>query len=466
MKDKVTRVLAVADRAHGAEWIQLFLEQQNFEVRVAHDGRAAELLCSLWRPEIVLLDLMPDFDGLALMRRLKDSLFPPLIIVVSGCATVARAVEALTSGAFSLLEKPIEPRHLLEVLLKARAAISAAAESAATVEEGSVESLGELLSVNPRMHRLFELIRAAAPTDANVLIVGENGTGKELVASAVHELSLRREKTFVRINCAAIPSELLESELFGYRRGAFTGALADRKGLFELADGGSVLLDEIGEMPPYLQAKLLRVLQDREFRPVGGTTPVRADFRLICATNVEPVEAIRSGRLREDLYFRLNTIALAVPPLRERHGDIALLARHFLRQYGARHGRELRGFQQAALLALECHAWPGNVRELQHVMERAVILAQGPLITVKDLPESIQKPTAPRTASLLPTGCSLEELERLAILQTLELTSWNKQATARILGIHRPTLYNKLRKYRLWRGQERPQPQEADVPES
>jgi transcriptional regulator with PAS, ATPase and Fis domain len=248
-----------------------------------------------------------------------------------------------------------------------------------------------------------------------------------------------------------VPGELLESEFFGHCRGAFTGAQADRPGLFEQAHRGSVLLDEIGEMAPPLQIKLLRVLQDHEFRPVGGHTSVRADFRLICATNVDPAEAVRRGTLREDLYFRLNTITLALPPLRDRQGDIPLLARYFLEEYARRYGRPVRGFQQAAMQQLERHGWPGNVRELQHVVERAVILAAGPLIAAEELPDAVrtQQPR-PSGGSMLPT-CTLEDLERLAIVQALELTSWNKQATARILGIHRPTLYNKLRKYRLWR---------------
>jgi transcriptional regulator with PAS, ATPase and Fis domain len=330
------------------------------------------------------------------------------------------------------------------------------------------QQLGRLLSRAPAMFHAFELMRTAAPTNVNVLILGENGTGKELAASAIHELSLRSDRPFVRINCAAIPSELLESELFGYRRGAFTGAMADKKGLFEVASKGSLLLDEIGEMPVHLQVKLLRVLQDREFMPVGATTSVKADFRLICATNIDPMEQVRVGKLRKDLYFRLNTIAVELPPLRERRPDIPLLAHAFLTQFSARHGRSLRGFEPAAIRALERHGWPGNVRELEHVIERAVILGRGPDIVVGDLAEAVTRPSntsVPRTAQL--GGCTLEELERIAILQTLEMTGWNKRATANMLGIHRPTLYNKLRKYQLWRREDRfrrePKPTDGPV---
>lgn len=451
MKTKPTRVLVVDDEQDTVDWMQIFLEQQGFEVRTALDGRTSELLCRLWRPDIVLLDLvLPDIDGLVLLSTIKELVPGTQVVVVSGRATVSRAVEALTGGAFSLIEKPVVPEQLLAVLEKAHGAREG--EPGQAEVNGELQSFCGMLSQCASMQRLFDLIRATAPTDANVLVIGENGTGKELVASAMHELSARREHPFIRINCAAIPSELLESELFGHRKGAFTGAALDKKGLLELAHRGSVLLDEIGEMPVQLQVKLLRVLQDREFRPVGGTASVKTDFRLICATNLDPVEAVRRGQLREDLYFRLNTITLPLPPLREREGDVPLLAQHFLKQFATQHNRDVRGFQQAALRMLERHSWPGNVRELQHVVERAVILATGPYITTSDLPDSVRGGRMRMTSgSNLPTGCTLEELERLAILQTLELTSWNKRATAKILGIHRPTLYNKLRKYRLWR---------------
>ncbi|MBA2354710.1 MAG: sigma 54-interacting transcriptional regulator, partial [Acidobacteria bacterium] len=317
--------------------------------------------------------------------------------------------------------------------------------------EPGVEGFGRLLTRSVAMRDAFRLARAAAPTDANVLIVGENGTGKELMASAVHEHSARAHAPFIRLNCAAIPSELLESELFGHRRGAFTGATADKKGLLEVADGGSVLFDEIADMSLGMQVKLLRVLQEREFRPVGGTASLRADVRLICITNVDPDEAVARGQLREDLFFRLNTIVLSLPPLREREGDIALLVSRFIGIFAERHRRILTGIEQAALRQLERHPWPGNVRELEHVIERAVILTTGPQIRVEDLPDTVRHPGTGLRTSSMPIGQSLEDLERLAIVQTLERTRGNKRAAAAILGIHRPTLYNKLRKYGLWR---------------
>jgi transcriptional regulator with PAS, ATPase and Fis domain len=300
------------------------------------------------------------------------------------------------------------------------------------------------------------MIRLAAPSGVNILVQGENGTGKELVAAALHALSPRAAGPFVKVNCAAIPAGLLESELFGHERGAFTGAVAGHKGLFEQSNRGSILLDEIGEMPLPLQAKLLRVLQESEIRPVGSTMPVKADFRLICATNVDVAQAIAGGRLRQDLYFRLNTIALQIPPLRERAGDVALLASRFLRRFADAYGRSVERFTDHALHVLDEYPWPGNVRELEHVVERAVILAVGTRIDAGDLPVTLrQTPARPAGEVSVPAGCSLEEVERLAILQTLELTDWNKRQAAKILGIHRPTLYNKLRKYRLWRREDR-----------
>ena len=434
------------------EYLQALLIGLGYDVRTAPDGHAAEVFTAIWNPQIILLDLVrPGSDAMELLRRFRARHPVTPVIVLSGHATVAKTVEALSAGAFSLLEKPVDPERLLALLEKA----ASRRESAAKAQ--TPESLGQMQSRSAAMRHLFAMIRTAAPTDVNVLIIGENGTGKELVATSLHELSARRLGKFVKMNCAAIPADLLEAELFGSRRGAYTGAVSDRKGLFEMAHRGSILLDEIAEMSPALQVKLLRVLQEREFRPLGGTTTIRADFRLICATNLDPDAAIASGHLREDLYFRLNTMVLTVPPLRERREDIGLLAQQFLTAFATRYSRPARQLDPGALLLLEQHDWRGNVRELEHVMERAVILAQGPAIGVADLPDSVRRPPKLDATSpvMLPGGCTLMELERLAILQTLERTSWNKRATASILGIHRPTLYNKMRKYRLWRPEDR-----------
>jgi two-component system, NtrC family, response regulator AtoC len=284
-----------------------------------------------------------------------------------------------------------------------------------------------------------------------VLVHGENGTGKELVASAIHQLSRRASGPFIKINCAAIPSDLIESELFGHRRGAFTGAVAERVGLLELADGGSVLFDEIGEMQPALQAKLLRVLQEHEFRPVGGSRVVKADFRLICATNIDLDAALADRRLREDLYFRINTVTMRIPPLRERPEDIPLLTEHFIEKYSTQHGRPVEQCSPEAMRLLQRYRWPGNVRELEHAIERAVIVSTSTAIIPADLPQAVHDTQAPTPATnfSIPPHHTLEEIERLAIIQTLERTRGNKRAAASILGVYRPTLYSKLRKYKI-----------------
>jgi DNA-binding NtrC family response regulator len=447
------RVLIADGDASSTGRLRGLLEPRGYDVRVAPDARTAEALGLAWRPDVVLLDLvLPDGDGLTLMRRLLQGEDAPGVVVVSAAATVRSTVAAIEAGAATVLEKPVDTNLLLPVLARL-------CDARADVPVGGQETteLGALSTRDPRMKALFDTIRLAAPTTVNVLIQGENGTGKELVAAALHEHSLRSRAPYVKINCAAMPAGLLESELFGHARGAFTGAIAGHKGLFEQADRGSILLDEVADMPMPLQAKLLRVLQDREFRPVGGTTAIRTDFRLICSTNVDAAQAIADGRLRQDLYFRLNTITLQVPPLREREGDVRLLAARFLRRFAAGYARDLEGFAEPALRLLDDYAWPGNVRELEHVVVRAVILANGSRIDPDDLPPAVRQGGKAREARdvTVPGGRSLEEVERLAILQTLELTDWNKRRTASILGIHRPTLYNKLRKHRLWRREDR-----------
>ena len=445
-------LIADGDRA-STERLRGLLEPCGYDVRVTSDARTAEVLAHAWQPHVVLLDLiLPDGGGLTLMRRLRQLAFAPEFVIVSAAATVRSTVEAIEAGAANVLEKPVDPALLTPLLARL-------GEDGHEVPRAGrdVTELGALATGDPAMRALFDTIRLAAPTTVNVLIQGENGTGKELVAAALHAHSRRSVGPFVKINCAAMPAGLLESELFGHARGAFTGAVAGHKGLFEQADRGSILLDEVAEMPLALQAKLLRVLQDREFRPVGATVAIKADFRLICATNIDAAQAIADGRLRQDLYFRLNTIALQVPPLRDRPGDVRLLAARFLRRFAKSYERAVDGFTEPALRLLDDYPWPGNVRELEHAVERAVILATGSRMGPDDLPPAIRLGRQPRVMRdvTVPAGCSLEEVERLAILQTLEQTDWNKRETARILGIHRPTLYNKLRKHRLWRREDR-----------
>src|SRR5678815_1552160 len=315
------RVLAIDDEPAMTEWLKMVIEAEGYEVRTALIGTRGEEIFKQWRPDVVVTDLMlPDLDGVQLLRRLKEIDPSPEVIVISGQGTIARAVEAGQAGAFFFLEKPVS-------------------------QDGLMNILGRAID---RMKELFELVESVAASDANILIQGENGTGKELIANAIHYNSNRVKGPFIKINCAAIPKDLIESELFGYKKGAFTGANTDKVGLFEMAEGGSLLLDEIGEMPPYLQTKLLRVLQEREYRPIGSDRLVHVDFRLICATNIDLDVALREGKLREDLYFRINTITLRVPPLRERSEDIPLLCNHFLAKFNQRYQKAVRSISPAA----------------------------------------------------------------------------------------------------------------------
>jgi len=297
------------------------------------------------------------------------------------------------------------------------------------------------------MHEVLELVESVAGSDANILIQGENGTGKELISNAIHYNSKRAKGPFIKINCAAIPKDLIESELFGYKKGAFTGATMDKEGLFEMAEGGSLLLDEIGEMPPYLQTKLLRVLQEREYRPIGSDRLVHVDFRLICATNIDLDTALREGKLREDLYFRINTITLRVPPVRERSEDIPLLCNHFLSKFNQRYQKNVKSISPAAYHLLIRNRWPGNVRELENAIERAVLVCKTGEIQPNDLPETIREEGTPAQEFTIPPHRSLAEIEKMAILQTLQRTNWNKQEAAQILGLYRPTLYSKMKKH-------------------
>jgi DNA-binding NtrC family response regulator len=446
-----TRVLIVDDEPDTAEWMTLLLDRAGYDVRSALNGAAALKACSEWSPEIVLADLiLPDIDGIALLREIKETGSHRQVIMVTGYGSVPKAVEAMRAGALTFIEKPVDADVLLAILDKAGEQATMAAENR-RLREDLKQSRGfpNVIARSEKMQQLFELMKMVAPTDASVLIQGENGTGKELVAAAIHEHSKRAAQPFIRINCAAIPADLIESELFGHRKGAFTGAVADKVGLIEMAHGGSILLDEIGEMPPALQVKMLRVLQEREFRPVGHTRTIRPDFRLICSTNIEINTALESGKLREDLYFRINTVTLTVPPLRERPEDIPLLAHHFIEKYAARHQRRVTSIHPEAARALLGSTWPGNVRELEHVIERAVIVAQAGTITCADLPEALIN-AKPRAAEfVVPPHQTLADLERSAILQTLERTRWNKRAAASILGVYRPTLYSKLKKYKI-----------------
>src|SRR3954470_260974 len=443
------RVLAIDDEPAMTEWLKMVIEADGYEVRTALIGTRGEEIFKQWRPDVVVTDLMlPDVDGIALLRRLKELDPWPEIIVISGNGTVARAVEAGQAGAFYFLEKPVTQDGLIDMIRKAVDRTQERAEHQQLKEQIRGQySFANIVGQSKKMKDLFELIESVAASDANILIQGENGSGKELIANAIHYNSNRVKGPFIKINCAAIPKDLIESELFGYKKGAFTGAMNDKIGLFEMAEGGSLLLDEIGEMPPYLQTKLLRVLQEREYRPIGSDRLVHVDFRLICATNIDLDSALREGKLREDLYFRINTITLRVPPLRERTEDIPLLCDHFLDKFRQRYQKNVKSLAPSVYHLLIRNRWPGNVRELENAIERAILVAKGTEITVGDLPETIREGAPGATDFAIPAHRTLAEIEKMAILQTLQRTNWNKQEAAQILGLYRPTLYSKMRKH-------------------
>ena len=443
------RVLAIDDEPAMTDWLKVVLEHAGYEVRTALIGVRGEELFKTWRPDAVLTDMMlPDVDGIELVRRFKELNPQSEVVVVSGQGNIPRAVEAIKAGASYFLEKPIDADGMLALLEKAIERTDLQAENRELKAKLAERyKFGNIIGRSKRMEELFELVESVAASEANILIQGDNGTGKELIANAIHYNSKRSKGPFIKINCAAIPKDLIESELFGYKKGAFTGALIDKEGLFEMAEGGSLLLDEIGEMPPYLQTKLLRVLQEREYRPIGSERIVHVDFRLICATNIDLEMALREGKLREDLYFRINTITLRVPPLRERTEDIPLLCDYFLEKFRQRYQKNVKTIAPAAYHLLIRNRWPGNVRELENAIERGALVAKGTEITVSDLPESIREESSPTAEFVIPPHRTLAEIERMAILQTLQRTNWNKQEAAQILGLYRPTLYSKMKKH-------------------
>ena len=438
------------------DWLKMVIEQAErvpgYEVRAAAIGTRGVEIFRTWRPDVVLLDLvLPDIDGIALLRQLKAIDDGPEMIVISGVGTITRALEAGQAGAFFFIEKSnLDPAGIVSILDRATDLQVERAQHERLKEQVRDQyAFSNIIGKSKKMRELFELIDAVAESDANILIQGENGCGKELIANAIHVRSGRAEGPFIKINCAALPKELIESELFGYKKGAFTGATTDKVGLLELAAGGSLLLDEIGEMPLLLQTKLLRVLQEREYRPIGSDRLVKVDFRLICATNVDPDAAIKDGRLREDLYFRINTVALRVAPLRERTEDLPLLSAHFLEKFNSRYQKNVKGISPAAYHLLIRFRWPGNVRELENAIERAVLVAKSPDVQPADLPDSIRGDAVAEDAFTVPPHHTLAEIERMAVLQTLQRTNWNKQEAAQILGLYRPTLYSKIKKHHI-----------------
>jgi len=446
------KILVVDDEPSITDGLRLLLGAEGYHVEVASSFGTAHAALERHTPDLVITDLqLPDDrqGGLSLLRLVKERSPDTEVIVITGHATVSEAVEATKSGAFYFVEKPFEPEQILLLVEKAMERRRLVTESESLRKHFQKQEFSNIIGGSKAMQMIYETIASVAKSDANVLIIGESGTGKELIANAIHFNSLRSASEFVKVNCSALPKELIESELFGYVKGAFTGAVQNRSGLVAQAKGGSLMLDEVGEMPIELQPKLLRVLEERRFRPVGSTETFEADFRLICATNREPREAIKEGLMREDLFYRISTITINVPPLRERAEDLQLLTDFFFQKFKDKYSRPLQGFTQTAYHRIFAHRWPGNVRELQNAIERAVLLAKGSRVEPEDLPFGEQSLEDTPQAFYIPPEMTLEEIERVAIEQTLKRTKGNKQAAAQVLGIYRPRLYSKIRKYRI-----------------
>jgi len=451
----MARLLIVDDEKGIRDALAQVFEYEGQEVRVAEDGPDALLVANTFQPDLVFLDVkMPGMDGLEVLARLGDESPGSLVIMISGHGTIDTALEATRRGAYDFLEKPLDTDRLL-VTLRRALELKGLTESMAELRS-QVESRYEIVGNSVPIRRVLERVEKVAATDARILISGENGTGKELVARAIHRLSSRSDTVFIEVNCAAIPSELIESELFGHLRGSFTGAFADRAGKFEQANGGTLFLDEIGDMSRDAQAKVLRVLEQGVLTRIGGSEAVEVDVRVLSATNKNLEQEIEDGRFREDLFYRLNVVPISVPPLRERQEDIPMLVTHFSEGMAAREGSAARVFSDAAMERLKTLTWPGNVRELRNTVERLLILSDGSKITSDD----VDSLTISRARSVDPGRELLaldnfsafkEEAERAYIVGKLRANDWNVAETARRIEMPRSNLYKKIERYGLVR---------------
>jgi DNA-binding NtrC family response regulator len=452
LKSAPERVLIVEDDPVTRTGLAELVRTWGFAVEAAADGEEALRLVTAFRPAIVVSDLMmPRINGLQLLKALKDE-EDIKVILLTAQGSVESAVEAVKDGAEDYLTKPVDPQKLKLLLLRISELNAHKRENLALRRQLREQgSFGRIVGNSPAMRRIYQVIEQAAPTPASVLIIGESGTGKELIAQTIHQLSPRAEAPFVAINCAAIPETLLESEIFGHERGAFTGAVDRRAGCFELADRGTLFLDEIAEMQSMTQVKLLRVLQERRFRRLGGRVEQEVDVRVIAATNLDPAQAMREGKLRDDLFYRLNVFTIELPPLRDRKEDLGLFIQAFIEEFNARDRRQVRAVTPEAMRMLEMYDWPGNVRELRNVVERATILARGEFVEPQHLPRfgvSALAKAAEASASgvTITPGMTVDEAERRLILATLEASGGNKTRAAEMLGISLKTLHNKLNK--------------------
>ena len=446
------KILIVDDEEPARQGLTALLARWGYDVDEAADGQEALAKAAAGLPSVVISDLvMPKMDGLELLRALKTDVPFASVILLTGQGSIDTAVTAMKEGAYDYLTKPVDVARLRVLIPKVAERGEALRELALLRRKLSqVWGMGRLVGTSHGMQEVYRLIEVAAPTPAAVLISGESGTGKELVARTLHELSPRAKGPFVAVNCAAIPETLLESEIFGHEKGAFTGALERRPGCFELAHEGTIFLDEIAEMNPGTQAKFLRILQDGTVRRLGGKTEIKVDVRVLAATNKDPVKAIQEGTFREDLYYRLNVVSLTLPPLRERRDDIPALVQAFIEEFNARYDKRIRSVDEGVLSGLVAQPWPGNVRELRNTLERAIIVCDGDAILPKHIPPvpSLRAEAADGPDSVsFRVGTSLEDAEKALILKTLASNGNNKTRAAEVLGISLKTLHNKLKAY-------------------
>lgn len=452
MSDEAIKILLAEDEMNLSRILETQLRKRGFEVSVVHDGRAAVETLKAEEFDVALVDLvMPEVDGIGVLREAVELDSAPEVVIVTGNGTVETAIAAMKLGAYDYVTKPCRVAELEMLVKRAFEKRRLARENVRLQTRLSRrEEFPEIVTASPAMGKVLDLVRKVAASESAVLITGESGTGKELVARAVHRLSPRAEGPLTDINCAAIQENLLESELFGHERGSFTGAMTRKLGLFELADGGTLFMDEIAELAPRLQSKLLRALESGEFFRVGGTQKVSTNVRLLAATNRDIEAEIADGNFREDLYYRINTLTVEIPPLRERPEDIPVLARHFLKKQATTNPPELT---DEALEALLAYSWPGNVRELRNVMERLAILCAGQEIKAPDLPRDVAQPrrTDGPGPALVGQPVSLEEVERAHIEAVLLRENWHQGNAAETLGISPKTLYRKIRSYGLER---------------
>ena len=465
-RENTARILVVDDEEGMRDFLSILLQKEGYMVKTAKSGEEALFILEQERFDLVITDLrMPKITGLDVLHRIKEKDPEIGVVMITAYASTETAVDAMKGGAFDYIAKPFDVEEMKEVVKEAlKRRLREEMDRTLGLQKRTRTSFGDIIGTSPAMQKIFDLIPRVAATPINVLITGESGTGKELVALAIHDNSPRKDGPMVTINCGGIPDTLLESELFGYQKGAFTSATTNKPGLLELANGGTVFLDEVGELPPQLQVKLLRVVQEKSFQRIGGTEPIHVDVRFICATNKNLEEEVIKGRFREDLYYRINVVHIHVPPLRERREDIPLLAQHFLEKYAREMGKDVQGLSSYALEVLKNYHFPGNVRELENIIQRSVALEQTKLVLPESLRLAAHKeseaasygPEKIQVERLLDQGFNLEEwlleMEREFILKALERTGGVKTEAAKLLGISFRSLRYRLEKLGLGDG--------------